>query len=223
MNTRFTSLCFALAALLIGSLVAQAADLPQPSYKAPAYVGPSYANWTGFYLGINGGYGFGKSDWDFPVAGSIKADGAMVGATAGYNFQTGLWVWGLEGDWDYTWIKGDLTPCLGGTCEAKVPWLATARGRIGYAGWNNWLPYITGGAAFGQIKPSSPLGGSSHTETGWTVGAGVEYAMWTNWSVKLEYLYVDLGKFDCSIPCGVVGDNATAKAQLIRLGVNYRF
>ncbi len=63
MNTRLTRICFAVAALLLGSLAAQAADLPQPSYKAPAYVGPTYANWTGFYVGINGGYAWGNSEW----------------------------------------------------------------------------------------------------------------------------------------------------------------
>jgi len=222
MNTRLTRICLAVAALLLGSFAAQAADLQQPSYKAPAYVGPSYANWTGFYIGLNGGYGFGKSDWDVPAL-SLSPKGAVYGGTIGYNFQTGTWVWGLEADFDGTSIKGD-SACFGGSCETKLPWLATGRLRLGYAGWNNWLPYITGGAAYGDIKASSPIGSASKSELGWTAGAGVEWAFLSNWSAKLEYLYVDLGKFDCGVSCaGVASDNVSFKSSLVRIGVNYRF
>jgi outer membrane immunogenic protein len=224
MNTRLTRICYAIVALLLGSFAAQAADLPQPSYKAPAYVGPSYANWTGFYVGLNAGYGFGKSSWDFPPGLDLKPKGVVAGGTFGYNFQTGTWVWGIEGDFDYSGMKSsDTAICAPGTCEVKLPWLATGRLRLGYAGWNNWLPYITAGAAYGDVKASTPLGDASKSKIGWTAGAGVEYAMWTNWSVKLEYLYVDLGKFDCGAMCGAVSDNITYKASIVRAGLNYRF
>jgi outer membrane immunogenic protein len=209
-----------LAALMIVPIAAHAADLPR-SYKAPAYVAPAYANWTGFYVGLNVGYGFGKSDWDF-AAVSPSPKGILGGITLGYNFQTGVWLWGIEGDLDYSGMKGS-TDCYLGTCETKDSWLGTARGRFGYAGWNNWLPYITGGAAFGDIKATSSFGDESKTKIGWTAGAGVEYAMWTNWSVKAEYLYVDLGSFECGISCGPVGDTVSFKANVVRAGVNYRF
>lgn len=216
----------AAAAGVLFSLVAAnsaiAADLSRGPYKAPAYVAPAYANWTGFYAGINAGYGFGKSNWDVPAV-SPSPKGFLAGVTLGYNFQTGLWVWGLEGDVDYSGMKGS-TDCTGGTCETKNSWLGTGRGRIGYAGWNNWLPYLTGGAAFGDIKATAPGGASaSKTKVGWTVGAGVEYAVWSNWSVKAEYLYVDLGKFDCGITCGATTNNVSFKANVVRAGVNYRF
>ena len=213
----------AVAALMTTALVANAADLPRGPYKAPAYVAPAYANWTGFYLGLNAGYGFGKSNWDAPAV-SPSPKGFLGGLTAGYNFQTGTWVWGLEADADYSAMKGSAD-CTGGSCETKNPWLATVRGRLGYAGWNNWLPYLTGGAAIGNVKATGPAGNASKTEIGWTVGAGVEYAMWSNWSVKLEYLYVDLGKFDCGSACsGVAGtDNVSFKANVVRAGLNYRF
>ena len=146
------------AALLAAPLGARAADLPHPLYKAPAYVGPAAANWTGFYVGINGGYGFGTSDWDIPAV-SPDPSGYLAGATVGYNFQTGLWVWGFEADIDWADIKGD-TSCLGGSCETKMDWFGTARVRIGYAGWNNWLPYLTGGAAFGDVKADLTTSGS---------------------------------------------------------------
>jgi outer membrane immunogenic protein len=223
MINRIFLFALAVAALIAAPFAAQAADLPT-SYKAPQYVAPAYSSWTGVYVGINGGYGFGKSNWDVPAGTSISPKGPVVGATLGYNFQTGTWVWGIEGDLDYAALKGSAT-CGGGSCETKDSWLGTVRGRLGYAGWNNWLPYITGGLAMGDIKASSTATGltASKTRLGWTLGLGVEYAMMTNWSVKLEYLYADLGKFDCGAACGATPDNVTFKANLVRAGVNYRF
>jgi outer membrane immunogenic protein len=223
MMTKTIRAGFAATALLLTPIVAHAADLPRPSYKAPAYSAPSYANWSGFYVGLNGGYGFGKSTWDVPAV-SPSPKGALFGATLGYNFQTGSWVWGAEGDFDVSTMKGNEACGFAATCETKNSWLATARGRLGYAGFANWLPYITGGAAGGDIKATnSGLASASKTKIGWTAGAGVEYALWTNWSVKAEYLYVDLGKFDCGISCGAASDNVSFKANIVRAGVNYRF
>ena len=224
MTTKLTRTGIAAAALLSAVAAAQAADLPQPSYKAPAYSSPAYANWTGFYVGLNAGYGFGKSNWDIPAV-SPSPKGFLGGGTVGYNLQTGTWLWGLEADFDMSTMKGSAD-CLGGSCETKNSWLATARGRIGYAGWNNWLPYLTGGLAMGDIKAASPAGSASKTKLGYVLGAGVEYAFMSNWSAKLEYLYADLGKFDCGVSCGApvgTADNVSFKANIIRAGVNYRF
>jgi outer membrane immunogenic protein len=212
----------AVTAVMAGT-AAHAADLPRP-YKAPAYVAPIFANWTGFYAGVNAGHGFGKSNWDDPAV-SPSPKGFVGGVTVGYNFQTGLWVWGLEGDFDYSGMKGS-TDCFGGSCESKIGWLATARGRLGYAGWNNFLPFVTGGAAIANLKATSPFGDASKTQVGWTAGAGLEYAMWSNWSVKVEYLYADLGSFDCASACsGLLGasDNVSFNANIVRAGLNYRF
>jgi outer membrane immunogenic protein len=213
----------AAAALLIAPLAAQAADLNRGGYKAPIYSAPGYANWSGVYVGINGGYGFGRSNWDFPAV-SPSPKGGLFGVTLGYNFQTGVWLWGAEGDIDLSTIKGSADCAPGVTCETKNSWLATARARLGYAGFNNWLPYITGGLAAGDVKASnSVLGSANKTKIGYTVGAGVEYAIYSNWSVKGEYLYVDLGKFDCGIVCGATPDNVSFTTNLVRAGVNYRF
>jgi len=223
MNTRLTRICLAVAAaLLTGALAAQAADLPQPSYKAPAYVGPSYANWTGFYVGINGGYAWGDSEWSGGTGNfKVSPNGWLGGGTIGYNFQTGTWVWGIEGDFDYVDLNGTAGGlCIG--CSVKDTWLGTARGRLGYAGWNNWLPYITGGGAFGNIKVSTPFGDNSNTKWGWTAGAGLEWAFLANWSAKVEYLYVDLGSTNCDL-CAVTPTNIDFKSSIVRLGVNYRF
>ena len=214
----------AAAALLIAPIAAHSADLNRGNYKAPAYSAPVYANWTGFYVGLNAGYGFGKSNWDVPTV-SPSPKGILGGLTLGYNYQTGIWLWGIEGDADYSGMKGSVTCTAGGaTCETKDTWLATARGRIGYAGWNNWLPYLTGGLAAGDIKATnSATGSATKNKFGYALGAGVEYALYSNWSVKLEYLYVDLGKMDCGVSCGAATDNVSFNANLVRAGVNYRF
>ena len=163
----------ACAGLLVAAMALPsfAADMPRPAFKAPSSDAPW--NWTWFYVGINGGYGFGLSNW------------ANVGGTIGYNLQTGLRVWGAEADIDASWIKRtDATIC----CETKNDWLATARGFIGYA-FGCWLPFLTGGAAFGDIK-MTPVGFPSESKTniGWTVGGGLEYAFPGAWSAKVEYL-----------------------------------
>jgi outer membrane immunogenic protein len=203
-----------------------AADLPRPAFKAPVFVAPFFS-WTGFYVGINGGYGWGKSDWTniLGTTGDFNVKGGLVGGTLGYNLQTGSWVWGLETDLDFSTIKGTTTAALCGAvgCETKNTWLGTARGRIGYA-WDRWLPYITGGAAYGNVKMTPP-GGASETDTrfGWTLGGGIEYAFLGSWSAKLEYLYADLGKAECSAAvCGVVTD-VEFRTNMVRGGLNYRF
>ena len=217
---RFTlAACAGLLAAAM-ALPSYAADMSRPAFKAPSSAAPW--NWTGFYVGINGGYGFGKSNWTnvAGTTGDFNVRGALAGGTIGYNLQTGMWVWGLEGDVDASWIKGtDATIC----CETKNEWLATARGRIGYA-FDRWLPFLTGGAAFGDVK-MTPVGGASETETriGWTVSGGLEYAFQGAWSAKVEYLYLDLGKASCDVAtCGVATD-VTFKTSIVRGGINYHF
>ncbi len=208
-------------ALVAAASSAFAADIqrrPMPA-KAPAYYTPAY-NWTGFYVGINGGGGFGRSDWSAPLAtGSFNLSGGLVGGTVGYNWQTGPVVFGIEGDIDWANIRGSATCGAGLSCETKNNWLATARGRLGYA-FDRFLPYITGGAAFGGIKNTvTGLGTTTSTRTGWTVGGGVEAAINGPWTAKIEYLYVDLG--DSGTP--VVGATADYRTHIVRAGVNYRF
>jgi outer membrane immunogenic protein len=218
---RFTlSACAGLLAVAM-ALPSFATDFPGVA-KAPSYASPW--NWTGFFVGINGGYAWGTSNWTNPATGTTTGDfnltGALVGGTIGYNLQTGLWVWGAEADIDASWIKGtDATVC----CQTKNDWLATARGRVGYA-FDHWLPFLTGGAAFGDIK-MTPVGFPSETTTkiGWTVGGGLEYAFQGPWSAKVEYLYADLGKGSCSVAtCGAATD-VTFKTSVVRAGVNYHF
>lgn len=215
----FTTTCL-LALTATGAL---AADLPRglPA-KAPAYV-PAYYSWTGFYLGINGGYAWGDSDWDGFFNGT-NVDGGLVGGTIGYNWQTGPWVFGLEGDIDWTNLRGSFVnaTCPAG-CETRNNWLATVRGRLGYA-FDRFMPYVTGGLAVGDIE-ANPVGfpGVNDTQVGWTVGAGVEAAIAGNWTAKIEYLYVDLGDVGCSaVACGIA-TNVDLRANVVRAGVNLRF
>jgi len=208
---------------LAAAMPAAAADLPRGAvpYKAPAYV--AQYNWTGFYLGINGGGAWGDSDWDgFAVAN--KPTGGMVGGTAGYNWQGAgsPWVFGLEGDIAWADIN-DSVACGAVTCETKINWFGTARGRAGYA-FDRFLPYITGGAAFADIE-ANRVGfvGASDTNVGWTVGVGLEGAIANNWTAKIEYLYTDLGNTTCSaVNCGVA-TNVDLQLNVLRGGLNYRF
>jgi outer membrane immunogenic protein len=223
---------FAASAGLLAAAMAMpsfAADLSRPAYKAPDYYVASF-NWTGLYVGLNGGYAFGNSSWDAAgggaISGNFDVDGAMAGGTFGYNLQTGVWVWGLEGDLDYSWLKGStaVAACTG--CETRNNWFATVRGRIGY-GADRWLPYITGGAAFGDIKmtPPAPDTDTSKVKVGWTAGLGIEYAFVGSWSTKLEYLYADLGKASCGSATCIAAGGVDVKlhTNIVRAGLNYRF
>jgi outer membrane immunogenic protein len=195
--------------------------------KAPAYYAPY--NWTGFYIGINGGGGFGRSEWNSAIGstGSFDVSGGLAGGTIGYNWQVNQWVFGLEGDIDWSNIHGSTSAGACGliatSCETKNDWLGTARGRIGYA-FDRFLPYITGGLAVGDVKASAAgFGSSTDTNVGWTLGAGVEFAIAGPWTAKVEYLYVDLGDTNCSAGACLPSTNVDFKTNIVRGGINYRF
>lgn len=219
-----TAAAAALAMTMAGPSLA--ADLPRPAFKAPVFTAPLFS-WTGLYLGINAGYGFGESDWTGASgAASPKPEGFLAGGTVGYNLQTGHWVWGIEADIAYSDMNERAVGtgiCAAPGCETKNSWFGTARGRIGYA-WDRWLPYITGGAAFGDIEATTAAGRSEdEVQVGWTVGLGIEYAFMGSWSAKLEYLYADLGNLDCSAATCTTPTEVDFKANIIRAGINYRF
>jgi outer membrane immunogenic protein len=208
--------------LALGVASASAADLVRPRAmpeKAPAYMPPPLYNWSGFYVGINGGYGFGRSSFSAPFAtGSFDNSGGMVGGTVGYNYQINQVVLGIEGDMDADWAKGSAACGIGIVCTTKNDWLGTVRGRLGYAA-GRFMPYITGGAAFGDIKNSiTSFGSANETKVGWTAGGGVEAALHGPWTAKLEYLHVDLGH-----GATVAGADASYHSDIIRAGINYRF
>jgi outer membrane immunogenic protein len=214
-------------AMLTACVAAQAADMPikTPYYKGPMRSVVAYYNWTGFYAGVNAGYGFGTSNWSLPGV-STSPKGVVAGGTLGYNWQAGSIVYGIEGDFDWSGVKGSASCFAVSTCETSNPWLATVRGRLGYA-FDRWLPYITAGGAYGNVKAttSAPPPGvpasASKSEFGWTAGAGLEYAMMGNWTAKIEYLYVDLGSFNAAT--APLTNNVSFKESLVRVGLNYKF
>lgn len=198
---------------------ANAADLPRRQampVKAPAFV--TY-NWTGAYVGINGGGGWGRSNVSAPFAsGDFNTSGGVIGGTLGYNYQMGQAVFGLEGDVDWSNIRGSATCGVTFSCTTRDSWLGTARGRIGYA-FDRFLPFVTGGAAFGDIKNSvAGVGDARSTKAGYALGGGIEAAIAGPWTAKVEYLYVDLGR-----GASLLGSDTRFNANLVRAGVNYRF
>jgi outer membrane immunogenic protein len=194
---------------------ASAADLAaRPYTKAPVAMASVY-NWTGFYLGVVGG-----GAWE--DANSPRMQGGFVGGTAGYNWQTGNVVFGVEADGAWADVNASAT-ALGITVASKTDALGTVRGRIGYA-VNQVLFYGTGGYAWIDNKLSvSALGvtvSDSKWHSGWTVGAGVEAFFAPQWSVKGEYLYRSLGGetyFSGAVPTG------TLNFHTVQVGVNYHF
>ena len=214
-----------------------AADLPTPSVPAP--LPAAIYNWSGFYLGINGGFGDGNSNWTNGAVGEtgrFPISGYLVGGTVGANYQVGQYVFGIEGDVDWTNLHGgssstcgaisDLVPPPTG-CQTQNKWVATIRGRLGYA-FNNVLIYGGGGAAFGNIQTGliPPSTFDSSTEAGWTIGAGVEIAFAPNWTIKAEYLFIDVPDVTCTTVgnCGgAAGSTVSFNESIVRAGINFKF
>ena len=195
-----------------------AADFPSTPTPPPApYAAPPPYSWSGFYLGVNGGAGWGSSTWS--GFSNFNTSGGLVGGTVGYNRQFGQIVGGVEGDLDWANIQGGGVCTFG--CQTTNNWLGTVRGRVGYAG-GTWMPYVTGGLAFGNFQAGNIFGTSNATNAGWTIGAGVEYAFAGNWTAKAEYLYVDLGNFNCTT-CNIPVTNVSSTINIVRAGVNFHF
>src|SRR5262249_58381622 len=150
-------------------------------YKASAQQAAPVYNWTGFYLGINGGGGWGSSWWQTQSTG-IDLSGAQVGGTAGYNMQFGSAVLGIEGDLDWSNLKGTSSALACPGCSTSDSWLSTVRGRAGYA-FGGIMPYVSGGLAVGDIRASAPgFGGARTTHPGGAVGGGIRIALPRNWT-----------------------------------------
>lgn len=265
---------FFLATLFIGATApALAADLPRKA-PPPAPVMAPVMNWTGFYIGINGGYSWGHSSRDLnffnPATGAAIAtgtgggrdlNGGLFGGQIGYNWQASNWVFGIETDAQWTGQKGGTTvlcPLAGclpaltavpagvgttATLNDKLEWFGTIRGRVGVLVGPSFLLYATGGGAYGSVQ--TDLGIATLTATGvpltvaasrntdrfgWTVGAGIETMFASNWSAKIEYLYMDLGSVSSTavFPTAAgIGLGATLNSRItdniIRAGINYHF
>jgi len=202
---------------LVAAGAASAADLPSRKgpVVAPVYV-PAFT-WTGFYVGANAGYGWGNVNANgFANVGDL--DGFVGGGQVGYNYQMGQFVVGLEADLQ----AADLSSGNNlGLVRVKTDYFGTVRARVGVA-FDRFMPYITGGWAYGNVKTSIPgIGFSSdrsHTG-GYAVGAGLEYAVTNNIIAGVEYLYVDLGEKN------ILGANTKVGTDfsVVRARLSYKF
>ena len=193
-----------------GATAANAADLGYQPRQAYTVNQPLNAySWAGPYLGGNLGY-----DWGSVGSNPTKPSGFVGGIQGGYNWQTGPWVFGVEGDLELTGADDTFAPW-----KFSNPWFGTVRGRAGYA-FSNILFYATAGLAFGELKGET-FGGlsESHSTLGWTLGAGTEFGLSQNWSAKIEYLYVDLDSSNFVI----TGAKNDYRFGLVRAGVNFHF
>jgi outer membrane immunogenic protein len=251
---RNSELVFA-AVVAIGAMAslgtAGAADLPaRPYSKAPAVVPVAVYSWTGCYLGAEGGGIWGSANnYSFDplltgnLTNSYSLSGGMAGGTVGCNYQSGQFVFGIEGDGSWTNKSGSdfAIPPFSATAnvQTRENWIATFRGRLGWAFDDRWLVYVTGGGAATNAKltlSDTAVGLSAsqaNTRWGWTVGAGVEWAFAGNWSAKLEYLHADFGNSnyfapDITVPVGNIvytflSQRVHLTDDMVRVGVNYRF
>jgi outer membrane immunogenic protein len=245
-------------AFSVMSSAASAADLANAAYKAPVAATPLTDHWTGFYVGGNFGYSVGRDPTEiggyapFPNVTNFSSTklspaGVLGGGQVGYKWQwTPSWVLGVEADFQGATQKDwsctlECGVGVGISTNQKLNWFGTARGIIGWAtGSELW--YFTGGYAYGKVESDgdffrSDLGGvvaagnSSATKDGWTVGGGVESRLWnSNWSARLEYLYMDLGhtSYDLIATTPPLGSpllkvDSAIRDHIIRVGVNYRF
>jgi outer membrane immunogenic protein len=220
------------------------------AFAAATAMGSAHAaDWTGGYVGIEGGYGQGHSNQTDPGIpapiiqvptqpvgdGSYSVNGGVVGGTLGYNWQTGPWVFGVEGDYSWSGIQGRSNVCGPTTvtphpCGTKLDSFGTLRGRVGHTvgATGNWLLYGTGGLAVGNVYAWDALTPASGSQfrAGWTVGVGIETAFAPNWTAKFEYLYMDLGKANyfniVTVPV-VVPETVSLTANIVRAGINYKF
>jgi outer membrane immunogenic protein len=237
--------------LLAGVAGAAAADMPLPEGAPvpPPIYRPAFYDWSGIYVGVNAGYGFGQARWSDinGTTGNFVTNAFLIGGTLGANYQTGPYIVGFEGDIDWTNLNGTSSSagCVvlsagllpaGTTCTTKQDYLGTARVRLGYA-FDRVFLFGTAGAAFGNEKAivSAPGLGSITSafpaQLGWTVGGGVEYAFTEAISAKGEYLFVQLGNSNCpqaTVGCLPPAANGVATIHalyenLVRAGVNYRF
>ena len=248
----FRNLIAALGVLSLSSAGAMAADL---ALKAPPPPPAPAASWTGFYIGINGGASWATAANSINLGGlglggaatlplySQGLNGFLGGGQIGYNYQVGNFLVGVEGDGDWSNIKG-TTPCLVVfSCTANMQWTADATVRAGVLPLNNLLVYVKGGASWTSVKynfsdggllaPASLTSNQSETKVGGLLGFGTEYMFAPHWTAKIEYNYVDYGNhtdnhtLTLAAPGAALNVNvpvqSSLKASTMKAGINYLF
>ena len=211
----------AAAGLLSGS--ALASDLPTkaPVYKAPI-VAPPY-NWSGFYVGANFGGGWSNGSLNIPGNNLYGGLSEFIGGVqAGYNFQAGHFLFGVEGEFDGAGFSHPVlpTPTLG---FVDQHWIGTVAGRIGLVN-DRWLVFAKLGGGWVNSNATLNLPGTvwngSSTSSGWLAGAGIEYGFKSHWTVKLEYDYLGLSNWNSpTVPSVALNRDL----QMVKAGINYKF
>ncbi|MGM4954224.1 outer membrane protein [Bradyrhizobium barranii] len=241
----------AAAILLASTSLSFAADM---AVRAPMVAPAAVWSWTGFYIGGHAGAGWGTTETTLTaitgapaIPGGIaltqnSKSGFLGGGQAGYNWQSGWAIFGVQGDIAGMDVKG-TSPCLGigPSCTAKSDWLATVTGRVGGVVADRTLVYVKGGAAWMHTDHnfSVPAGfgrgggtsvSSSSTSWGWLLGLGAEYALSPNWSAFIEYNYIEFDKkniaLDVSAFAGapaIANIDVKNKLSVAKVGVNYKF
>jgi outer membrane immunogenic protein len=237
MTSRVLFGALALAGAVAFAPSVQAADLqtppPAPPPAAPVAYAPQVYNWSGFYVGGHVGGGYGESSWSDPFTGgnnNFNDWGFLGGAQVGANAQFNRLVLGLEGDFSWTNINNKGTDSAGDGFNSNVEWTSTVTGRVG-AAFDRLLVYGKGGLALAQDQSTltdftGTTAANSMMRTGWTAGAGLEYAIDQNWSAKVEYDYLGFGSqaMNFTTPAlGTVTSNADLNVQEIKAGLNFRF
>jgi outer membrane immunogenic protein len=230
-------------ALVAFAAPAAAADLAaRPYTKAPPMIAALY-DWSGFYIGANGGWGSSRNCWDFlPVAGGVAAEGChdasggTAGGQLGYRWQAGTWVFGVEAQGNWADFKGSNASLAfaGVTNESRIDAFGLFTGQLGYAA-NNVLFYVKGGAAVTSNEyrtfatATNVLTGSTSDDTRWggVVGVGLEYAFAPNWSAGIEYdhMFMQDRTYTFITPAGAFAgtDRIRQDVDLVTARVNYRW
>ncbi|MER8870554.1 outer membrane protein [Mesorhizobium sp. M0814] len=209
--------------LVASASFASAADVSSMAEPPAGFV------WSGGYVGLQAGYGWGKSDNDFPsspiaeISGDI--DGGLVGIYGGWNWQFNQVVTGFDADVNYSGIEGTKNNDFGESLTTELKWNGAVRGRLGYA-FDQVLIYGAGGLAFGDIDvdvfdAGGTFANASETKAGWTVGIGTDIAFSANLIGRAEYRYTDYGEVDYTTPGG--DGTIDVKIHTVALGLAYKF
>lgn len=241
MNRIAISLLAGISALGFVSSVSAADLIVEAPYVAPGIVDVG-GEWDGAFIGVFGGYGWATADHVgseadpdslagspfLPDGGDVDAAGWLLGVNAGVNFtvSSGIVV-GVVGDLAWSNISGSETyPGLGGTeFTYDINWQGSVRGRVGFDG-GAFLPYMTAGLAFANATHTNDIGpgaSADATHVGWTIGAGVEFAVAENMSLDLQYRYSDLGEQIYDVGAGGTNPNIALTTQAVTLGLNWGF
>jgi outer membrane immunogenic protein len=232
-NKTMKRLFLASVAIVEMSAPSFAADLAaRPYTKAPAPFMSPATNWSGFYIGAMGGYG-----WSDHVSASVPGVGGVTfntdelkggfgGGTLGYNWQMGSWVLGVEADAAWSDLKYSQS-AFGVTLADKIQSFGSVTGRIGYVPTNSVLVYFKGGYAWADNQISATGLGAPFAESrfhsGWTAGGGLEWMFAPAWSAKAEYMYADFSKERYGAAIVPPGVDLGASIHTVKVGVNYHF